>query len=130
MNLPPPNDEIESPFNTILFSAPAGVNGNQLYHASVLLLLQDKPKEVRILKPHKSMLWHARQLCGIAVSNNNHGALINALQPLWIAGKLMSHRSEHMAILSALERLEKETGWATSWRAQDLKEFWGVEDEL
>jgi hypothetical protein len=126
INLAPPEEEMNSPFNMILFSTPAGVNGNQLYHASMLLLLQDKPKEIRIPKSHKSTIWHARQLCGIAVSNDNHGALINALQPLWIAGKLMSHRSEHMAILAALERLEKQTGWATSWRAEDLKEFWGV----
>lgn len=129
LDLGPPRDDMESPFNTILFSTPPGVNGNQLYHASMLLLLQDKPKEVRIPKSHKSMIWHARQLCGIAVSNDNHGALINAVQPLWIAGKLMSHRSEHMAILAVLGRLEKEAGWATSWRAQDLREFWGMRED-
>jgi len=129
IDLAPPREDMESPFNTILFATPPGVNGNQLYHASMLLLLQDKPKEIRIPKSHKSMIWHARQLCGIAVSNDNHGALINAVQPLWIAGKLMSHRSEHMAILAILERLEREAGWATSWRVQDLKEFWGVEDD-
>lgn len=126
INLAPPQEEMDSPFNMILFSTPAGVNGNQLYHASMLLLLQVKPKEIRMPKSHKSTIWHARQLCGIAVSNDNHGALINALQPLWIAGKFMSHRSEHVAILATLDRLEKQTGWATSWRAQDLKEFWGV----
>ncbi|KEF60680.1 uncharacterized protein A1O9_02241 [Exophiala aquamarina CBS 119918] len=126
INLAPPQEEMDSPFNAILFSTPAGVNGNQLYHASMLLLLQDKPKEIRMPKSHKSTIWHARQLCGIALSNDNHGASINALQPLWIAGKFMSHRSEHVAILAALERLEKQTGWATAWRAQDLKEFWGV----
>lgn len=120
---------MQSPINTILYSTPAGVNGNQRYHASMLLLLQDKPKETRLPKSHKSILWHARQICGIALSNNDHGALVDSLQFLWTAGKLMSHRSKHMAILDHLRRLEEKTGCATSWRAQDLKEFWSVYDE-
>jgi hypothetical protein len=55
--------------------------------------------------------------------------LVHALQPLWIAGKLMSHHSEHKAILNILKHLEEITGWASSWRAEDLKEFWGVSDD-
>jgi hypothetical protein len=92
----------------------------------MILLLRDKQRQVRLPKPHKSMLWHARQICGISLSNRNHAGLIHALQPIWIAGKLMSHHSEHKAILDLLKRLEEDTGWATSWRAEDLKEFWGV----
>ena len=129
MDLPPSKEETHLPFNTILYSTPPGISGNQVYHASMILLLQDRPKEIRLPKSHKSMLWHARQICGIALSNSDHGALINALQPIWIAGKLMSHHSEHKALLDTLKRLEEETGWATSWRAKDLQEFWGVCDE-
>lgn len=130
MNVAPSKEDMNSsPFNTILYSTPPGINGNQLYHASMLLLLQDRPKEIRIPRSHKSMLWHARQICGIALSNRDHGALINALQPLWIAGRLMSHHSEHMAILDLLKRLEEDTGWAASWRAEDLKEYWGLYEE-
>ncbi|RDH17177.1 MFS sugar transporter [Aspergillus niger ATCC 13496] len=49
--------------------------------------------------------------------------------PLWLAGKVMSHYSEHTAIIETLTRIERETGWATAWRVEDLKEFWGDEDE-
>lgn len=49
----------------------------------------------------------------------------NALQPLWVAGKVMSHYSEHEAIVETLSRIERETGWATAWRVEDLKDFWG-----
>ncbi|PWY87140.1 MFS sugar transporter [Aspergillus sclerotioniger CBS 115572] len=49
--------------------------------------------------------------------------------PLWLAGKVMSHHSEHAAIIETLNRIERETGWATAWRVGDLKEFWGDEDE-
>lgn len=37
----------------------------------------------------------------------------------------MSHGSEHSAIVNTLARIERETGWATSWRVDDLIEFWG-----
>jgi hypothetical protein len=37
----------------------------------------------------------------------------------------MSHPTEHQAILGILAHIEKETGWATSWRAEDLREYWG-----
>lgn len=56
------------------------------------------------------------------------GCWTNALQPLWIAGKVMSHYSEHMAIVETLVRIERETGWATAWRVEDLKDLWGDYD--
>jgi hypothetical protein len=37
----------------------------------------------------------------------------------------MSHSSEHKAILELYERVERETGWSTKWRANDLVEYWG-----
>jgi len=40
----------------------------------------------------------------------------------------MSHYSEHEAIVETLVRIERETGWATSWRVEDLKDFWGEYD--
>ncbi|KAF2807373.1 NAD(P)-binding protein [Mytilinidion resinicola] len=46
-----------------------------------------------------------------------------AIQPLWIAGQVMSHPSEHKAILEVYERIEHETGWGTKWRMDDLKEY-------
>ncbi|KAL5351309.1 hypothetical protein ACLOAV_003163 [Pseudogymnoascus australis] len=117
------------PFPIVLYGTSPAVNGNQLYHASSLLMLQEKPKEIRLTRGHKSVQWHARQICGIATSNHSHGAWINALQPLFIAGKIMSHPMEHRVILDVLARIEKETGWATSWRAEDLKEYWGDMEE-
>lgn len=129
MTIPQSGEDSQSSFDTILYSTPPAISGNHIYHVSMIVLLQDKPKEVRLPKSHKSMLWHARQICGISLSNRDHGALIHGLQPIWIAGRLMSHHSEHKAILDFLKRLEEETGWLTSWRIDDLKEFWGVCDD-
>ena len=129
MSCPADVDDHQHPFPIVLFGISPAVNGNQLYHASSLLMLQEKPKDVRLPRGHKSIQWHARQTCGIAASNHSHGAWINALQPLWIAGKVMSHPIEHRIILDLLARIEKETGWATSWRVRDMTLRTGECDE-
>ncbi|KAL4908884.1 hypothetical protein BDW74DRAFT_165603 [Aspergillus multicolor] len=115
----------EKPFPTVLYANGAAISGNQLYHTCALLLLQRKPKTLSLVRRPKSVLWHARQICAISASNAHHGCWTNALQPLWIAGKVMSHYSEHRDIVRTLERIECETGWATAWRIEDLREFWG-----
>ncbi|KAL4983388.1 fungal-specific transcription factor domain-containing protein [Aspergillus falconensis] len=118
----------ERPFPTVLYAngaANSAVSGNQLYHTCALLLLQRKPKTLSLVLRPKSVLWHARQICAISASNAHHGCWTNALQPLWIAGKVMSHHSEHGAIVETLTRIERETGWATAWRVEDLRDFWG-----
>lgn len=70
----------------------------------------------------------ATQVGNIWMLIRDSGCWTNALQPLWIAGKVMSHYSEHAAIVETLFRIERETGWATTWRVEDLKEFWGDYD--
>ncbi|KAJ5287839.1 hypothetical protein N7478_003525 [Penicillium angulare] len=116
------------PFPTVLYGNGDAISGNQLYHVCAHLLLQQKPKTLALSKKPKSVLWHARQICAISASNAHHGCWTNALQPLWIAGKVMSHYSEHAAIVETLIRIERETGWATVWRVEDLKDFWGDYD--
>lgn len=39
----------------------------------------------------------------------------------------MSHPSEHRAILQIYETIEREMGWATKWRADDLEEHVSLE---
>jgi hypothetical protein len=56
---------------------------------------------------------------------NTSGCWTNCVQPLWIAGKMMSHPAEHRAILDLFALIEKETGWGANWRAEDLKKHWG-----
>ncbi|KAK8178007.1 Zn(II)2Cys6 transcription factor [Phyllosticta citrichinensis] len=121
-------DNYEFPFPKVLYGNAPATNGNQLYHFCAIRLLQEKPKEIRLgKKTGKSIIWHARQICGIAASNSHHGAWINGIQPLFVAGKLMSHPSEHRAILKIFKRIEEESGWATKWRADELQEYWGTE---
>ncbi|GKT45440.1 adhesion and hyphal regulator 1 [Colletotrichum spaethianum] len=119
-----PSSDAE-PFPKILYSNPAAISGNQLYHTASLLMLQNRPASLRLSPRPRSALWHARQICGISMTNHHHGAWTNSVQPLWIAGRCMSHPAEHRSILQLLEKIERESGWGTKWRADDLKDFWG-----
>ncbi|KAM3419770.1 hypothetical protein BST61_g3103 [Cercospora zeina] len=116
------------PFPTLLFGNGPGISGNQMYHTAALLMLKHKPPHVQFATKPPSVLWHARQICGISLSNHHHGSWSNSIQPLWIAGQHMSHPSEHGAILEIYERIEREMGWATKWRAEDLKEHVGSQE--
>jgi hypothetical protein len=129
LTIPPSERKDASPFPTVLYGNGPAVSGNQLYHTATLLMLKEKPEGLKIQRKQKSTFWHARQICAISESNTHHGAWTNSVQPIWIAGKVMSHPSEHRAILNILERIECETGWVTSWRREDLKSWWGDSDE-
>ncbi|KAI0909178.1 fungal-specific transcription factor domain-containing protein [Ustulina deusta] len=125
LELNAPKGDYSRPFPVILFSNSAAVSGNQLYHTAALLMLQGKPRGVFMRSEPRSILWHARRICAISISNTQHSCWTNSIQPLWVAGKVMSHPSEHQAILDIYARIEKETGWGAKWRADDLKSYWG-----
>ncbi|KAL2860807.1 uncharacterized protein BJX67DRAFT_391895 [Aspergillus lucknowensis] len=114
------------PFPHILFVHWAAISSNQLYHTACILLLKMMPKGSRLPRsPTLSLLWHARRICGISTSNKHQGCLNNAIQPLWIAGRLFSHSSEHEQIVKIIRDIEAETGWGACWRIRDLEVAWG-----
>ncbi|KAK7712673.1 hypothetical protein SLS63_012320 [Diaporthe eres] len=125
LDLPQLETEPERPFPILLFSNPSAISGNQMYHTAALLMLQRIPRSTRLPPGSRSMLWHARRICAISISNTDHACWTNCIQPLWIAGRIMSNPSEHRAILKTYELIEKETGWGAKWRADDLRTFWG-----
>lgn len=125
-----PSSTPTQPFQTLFYGNGSAVSGNQMFHTAALLMLKYKPSHLQFAsrKPH-SILWHARQICAISLSNRDHAAWTNSVQPLWVAGQHMSHPTEHAAILDIYARIERETGWKTRWRAEDLREFWGDGEE-
>ncbi|RHZ43904.1 putative C6 transcription factor [Aspergillus thermomutatus] len=116
-------------FPDILFAHWAAISGNQLYHTACIMMLQMKPANTPLLSPspHSSPVWHARRVCGISLTNPHSGNLINAIQPLYIAGKLLSHRSEHLEVARLFKKIETSTGWGALWRLRDLERAWGYE---
>ncbi|KAH7061244.1 fungal-specific transcription factor domain-containing protein [Macrophomina phaseolina] len=114
------------PFPEILFVHWAAISSNQLYHTACILLLNSMPKSFRLEPlPVNNPLWHARRVCGISLSNPHEGCLNNACQPLWIAGRMLGHHSEHSAIIELIRNIEAQTGWGMYWRIRDLEEAWG-----
>lgn len=114
------------PFPHILFIHWAAISSNQLYHTACILLLETMPKSIHLPRTSNlSLLWHARHIVGISLVNLHHGCLNNAIQPLWIAGRLFSHSSEHERIIQLIQDIEAETGWGTCWRIRDLELAWG-----
>lgn len=122
-----PVQSIDSrPFPQILFIHWAGISSNQLYHTACTLLLGSKPRGVKLDSgPTGSAIWHAKCICGISLTNPHQGCLNNAIQPLWIAGRLLSHKSEHLLLSKLIQDIEATTGWATCWRITDLENSWG-----
>ncbi|KAB2579658.1 hypothetical protein DBV05_g1690 [Lasiodiplodia theobromae] len=97
----------DKPFPEILFIHWAAISSNQLYHTACILLLNSMPKSLKLDPlPVHNPLWHARR-------------------PLWIAGRMLGHHSEHAAVIELIRNIEAQTGWGMYWRIRDLEEAWG-----
>lgn len=116
-----------APFPHIFFAHYAAISSNQLYHTSCVLLLSSDPKRKAMVgpSPTASILWHAKRICGISLANPHEGCLNNAIQPLWIAGRLLSHSSEQALVVKTIRHIEAMTGWTACWRVRDLENVWG-----
>lgn len=121
----------DAPFPGVLYVNGAPIAANQMYHMAIILLTQNKPRLHKIvyLDHVKSPIWHAKQICGISLHNENHGAWNCASQPLWVAGQLLSSDQEHEIVLSLLNRIETTTGWQMKFRIRDLQRHWNGEDD-
>jgi Fungal specific transcription factor domain/Fungal Zn(2)-Cys(6) binuclear cluster domain len=116
-------------FPRILYSNGPAVSGNQLYHMAHILMVQNKPRIFKIGPQTKSLIWHAKQICSISLFNFDHGCWNNALQPLWIAGQLMSSKSERKSISNILKKIDSTTGWSMKGRLHDLELIWKSDDD-
>lgn len=112
-------------FPTILFAHWPAISSNQVYHATCLIMLDMRPRQESVPAPEGSAVWHARRVCGISLTNPHRASLINAIQPLYLAGKLLTHTAEHIAVGKLFKIIEETTGWGALWRLRDLEIVWG-----
>lgn len=112
-------------FPTILFAHYPAISSNQVYHTTCLIMLDMRPRTEAVPSPEGSPVWHARRVCGISVTNPHRASLINAIQPLYLAGKLLTHTAEHIAVGKLFKIIEETTGWGALWRLRDLEIAWG-----
>ncbi|KAH7156874.1 hypothetical protein EDB81DRAFT_403247 [Dactylonectria macrodidyma] len=121
-------EESEELFPLILFTNGAAVLANQLYHTSMLLLLQSRPRTLP--KEHGrsvliSPLWHAQRICAISLNNDNQASWdLSLLASLFFAAKRMTYEPQQHAILRGLDRIGSLTGWNVNALSAQLVQEW------
>ncbi|KAF7198352.1 Transcription activator AMTR1 [Pseudocercospora fuligena] len=120
-------------FPQILFLHNASISSNQMYHAACIKMLQIHPRRICFPSctdrdPHWSVQWHARRICGISETNPHTGSLVNMIQPLCIAGGVLTHPEQHMKVARLLVKIERLTGWGAIWGIRNLERVWGYDE--
>jgi hypothetical protein len=117
----------EQGFPHKFFSQYAAISSSQLYHTACILLLEARDPGIAgfVADGSNNAMWHAKQVVGISLANEHKGCLNNAIQPLYIAGKMFTHGAEHVTVVQLLHKIERESGWHAKWRIKDLKTAWG-----
>jgi hypothetical protein len=115
-------------FPLILFTNSAGIFINQLFHTAILLLLQQKPRTLKLMD-HRSVLisplWHIHRICGIALNNDRRECWdLSLLASLFLAAREMTHEAQHKAIEQGLLRIQKLTGWDVQHLLTKLHDSW------
>ncbi|KIX01902.1 uncharacterized protein Z518_07841 [Rhinocladiella mackenziei CBS 650.93] len=122
-----------NPFPRIFFAHWAAISSNQLYHTACILMLELRNAESDNIWHHTdpaySAFWHARRVVGISLTNPHGGCINNAIQPLYVAGKMFTHQEEQSIIVELIDSIETRTGWGSRWRIKDLEAVWGYRRE-
>ncbi|KAG6007639.1 hypothetical protein E4U21_005720 [Claviceps maximensis] len=124
------DDDNTHVFPSIFFPALPAISSNQLYHTACILMLESRPSTAaaaRLPSPQCSPIWHARRVCGISYTNPHKASLINAIQPLYVAGRLLTHPTEQLQVARLFAIIDGTTGWGALWRLRDLEAAWGYE---
>ncbi|KAJ5291351.1 hypothetical protein N7478_000602 [Penicillium angulare] len=100
-----------------------------MFHLAQILLLTTNPlQDTNSLLAFRTietqLIYHARQICGIAQSRPDGSCRVNSVQPLYYAGCCFNRDDERKATVKLLEDIENELGWASIYRARDLEAIW------
>jgi len=79
---------------------------------------------------------HAAEIISIALAQTDEGVLIHSVQPLYAAGQVLAVAADageeavrevgllRSAVVRLLRDVERDTGWATSYRVEQLEAQW------
>ncbi|KAF5018808.1 hypothetical protein F66182_9201 [Fusarium sp. NRRL 66182] len=121
-------DDSEQLFPLVLFTNGAAILANQLYHTSMLLLLQNRPRTLP--KEHGrsiylAPLWHAQRICGISLNNDTRTCWdFSLLASFYLAAKRMTYEPQQHAILRGIDRIGSLTGWNVNALSAQLVHEW------
>lgn len=121
-------DESDQLFPQVLFTNGAAVLANQIYHTSMLLLLQNRPRTLQNehgRSTSMSPLWHAQRICGISLNNDSKANWdFSLVASFYLAAKRMTYEPQQRAILSGVDSIAAITGWNVSGLSTQLLGEW------
>ncbi|EMC94665.1 hypothetical protein BAUCODRAFT_124270 [Baudoinia panamericana UAMH 10762] len=128
------------------FARPMCASTMQSYHFARIQLLHNKPhlstgatsalgaldfRATSLAARHASYATilehsraHAKEIMSIALGGTDEAALVHSVQPLWTAGLVLGNASWRRIIITQLRAIEKDTGWASDYRVQNLLDLW------
>ena len=121
-------------FSRILYSMPVSATALQLYHFVKILLILNKPlitqsnpaKRLRAYRQASDeSMFHARQICGVALGSPPASVLRHMLQPLHLAGLCFEADSDRKVVLDLLRSIESSVGCSTAHIIAGLTSEWG-----
>ena len=141
---PPPESSTSDTyaFPEIWFSIPMCASTMQHYHMARILMLINKPHEstsrrstvTNRLKSYRSIeseiRYHSHEICGISMSRPEASVRIHSVQPLYVSGQCVSDPRERRGVLELLKAVERDLGWATEYRIQQLLREWEWDESV
>ncbi|PQE32714.1 Zn(II)2Cys6 transcription factor protein [Rutstroemia sp. NJR-2017a WRK4] len=131
-----PADSPRAVFSEIWYSIPMCGSTMQSYHFTKILLLINKPHEsttrrstvANRLNSYRTIemetRYHSHEILGIALGRPEGSVRIHQVQPLFVAGQCLTENRERKVILDLLRDIERDLGWATDYRVQQLLKDW------
>ncbi|KAL8900485.1 MAG: hypothetical protein Q9207_005669 [Kuettlingeria erythrocarpa] len=127
-------------FTEVWSSIPVTQATIMTWHMAQVLMLVHKPPDRSFQRPtiaarvksyrdvDQEIAYHSRQILGICLSRPDAGVRINALHPLYVAGQCLTETAERRVVVDLLRGVERDLGWATEYRVQQLLQEWGWEN--
>lgn len=115
-------------FSTIVFTTPCASFCTQLFHTALLLLLQCKPRTLRIAEYFPgavSQIWNARRVCTIAICNDTREKWHPTLWSSFLqAARYITDRKEQQLILRHARKVLSLTRWNLQFDLDVLQGHW------
>lgn len=122
-------------FEKIWYEAPICAATMQSYHMACILLLTNQPQESTAVRSsvsarldsyrqsEREALRHAREICGISLTNPPDAVRVHSVQALFVAGQVFTDSRDLEVVLELLSGVERDLGWTTSHHASRIADL-------
>ncbi|KAL7920648.1 hypothetical protein ACQKWADRAFT_156375 [Trichoderma austrokoningii] len=122
-------------FEKIWYEASICAATMQSYHMACILLLTNQPQESTAVRSsvsarldsyrqsEREALRHAREICGISLTNPPDSVRVHSVQALFVAGQVFTDSQDLEVVLELLYDIERDLGWTTSHHASRIAEL-------